>query len=146
MTHFSIKTFIFLSQVERKRHIGNDIVNIIFMDGPVEETSHFQPKYIKSHFTHIYAVVCYQVLWSNYTLKYQLSPYSSDVRFDTIYIFESKSSFFNQEDSDSYHLSVLSDDSVPLFGPLLTNLTKFTDHDDFIRFLLIKLINGEKAT
>ena len=48
-------------QVERKRHIGNDIVNIIFMDGSIEETSHFQPKNIKSHFTHIYAVVCYQV-------------------------------------------------------------------------------------
>ena len=97
-------------KVERKRHIGNDIVNIIFFDGSVEETSHFQPQCIKSHFTHIYAVVCYQ------------------------------------RESDSYHVSILSEDSVPLFGPLLTNLTKFTNHDDFIRFLLIKLINGEKAT
>ena len=51
-----------LLQVERKRHIGNDIVNIIFMDeASVEETTHFQPQYIKTHFTHIYAVVCYQV-------------------------------------------------------------------------------------
>ena len=33
------------------------------MDGSVEESSHFQPKYIKSHFTHIYAVVCYQVFY-----------------------------------------------------------------------------------
>ena len=33
------------------------------MDGSVEASSHFQPKYIKSHFTHIYAVVCYQVFY-----------------------------------------------------------------------------------
>lgn len=76
----------------------------------MEDVAKFQPQNIKSHFTHIYAVVCHQ------------------------------------EESDSYHVSVLSDSSVPVFGPLLTNLTKFTDKEDFIRFLLIKLINGEKAT
>ena len=50
-------------QVERKRHIGNDIVNIIFMDGAsVHETTQLKPQNIKSHFTHVYAVVCYQVI------------------------------------------------------------------------------------
>lgn len=97
-------------QVERKRHIGNDIVNIVFMDGSVEEASKFQPQFIKSQFTHIYAVVCYVA------------------------------------ETDCYHVSVLSDETVPVFGPLLTNLTKFTNHQEFRRFLLIKLINGEKAT
>ena len=29
-------------QVERKRHIGNDIVNIIFMDGSPEDAAKFQ--------------------------------------------------------------------------------------------------------
>ena len=52
---------------------------------------------------------------------------------------------FLQNDTDSYHVSVLSDDSVPLFGPLLTNLAQFSNHQDFRRFLLCKLINGEKA-
>lgn len=44
-------------QVERKRHIGNDIVNIVFIDaddsvGP-ELHSHFNPICIKSQFTRI---------------------------------------------------------------------------------------------
>lgn len=43
-------------QVERKRHIGNDIVNIVFVD--LEDTtqevqSFFNPTYIKSQFTRI---------------------------------------------------------------------------------------------
>ena len=29
-------------QVERKRHIGNDIVNIIFLDGSPEDAAKFQ--------------------------------------------------------------------------------------------------------
>ena len=52
---------LFKFQLDRKRHIGNDIVNIVFIDGSFEETTFFQPQFIKSHFTHIYAVVCYQV-------------------------------------------------------------------------------------
>lgn len=42
--------FIFLVQVERKRHIGNDIVNIIFVDG---DCCDFTPNCIKSQFTRI---------------------------------------------------------------------------------------------
>lgn len=39
------------TQLERKRHIGNDIVNIVFMDGTAEEMSSFSPNGIKSQFT-----------------------------------------------------------------------------------------------
>lgn len=42
-------------KVERKRHIGNDIVNIIFMDHseelPNDESLIFDPNCIKSQFT-----------------------------------------------------------------------------------------------
>lgn len=38
-------------QVERKRHIGNDIVNIIFIDG--DDSCDFSPNCIKSQFTRI---------------------------------------------------------------------------------------------
>lgn len=41
---------IFYFQVERKRHIGNDIVNIIFIDG---DSCDFSPNCIKSQFTRI---------------------------------------------------------------------------------------------
>lgn len=37
-------------QVERKRHIGNDIINIIFVDG---DEADFSPNCIKSQFTRI---------------------------------------------------------------------------------------------
>ena len=96
-------------QVERKRHIGNDIVNIIFMDGSLDDAARIQPQFIKSHFTHIYAIVCYV------------------------------------KDTDSYSLRMMSDESVPVFGPLLTK-NALSTHEQFRRFLLIKLINGEKAT
>lgn len=38
------------NQVERKRHIGNDIVNIVFIEGDLSE---FSPSCIKSQFTRI---------------------------------------------------------------------------------------------
>ncbi|CAG2066462.1 unnamed protein product [Timema podura] len=40
-------------QVERKRHIGNDIVNIVFLDGGPTQMNHFNPSFIKSQFTRI---------------------------------------------------------------------------------------------
>uniref|UniRef100_A0A8D0LCX8 GTPase activating Rap/RanGAP domain like 3 n=1 Tax=Sphenodon punctatus TaxID=8508 RepID=A0A8D0LCX8_SPHPU len=74
-------------QVERKRHIGNDIVTIVFQEGEESSTT-FKPSMIRSHFTQ----------------------------------------------------------SVPLFGPPLPSPPVFTDHQEFRDFLLVKLINGEKAT
>uniref|UniRef100_A0A182UGH3 Rap-GAP domain-containing protein n=1 Tax=Anopheles melas TaxID=34690 RepID=A0A182UGH3_9DIPT len=45
-------------QVERKRHIGNDIVNIIFIDEASSgEETEFIPNNVKSQFTHVFAVV-----------------------------------------------------------------------------------------
>jgi len=41
------------TQVERKRHIGNDVVVIIFQDGPAP----FNPGAMLSKFNHVYAVV-----------------------------------------------------------------------------------------
>ena len=35
-------------QVERKRHIGNDIINIIFVDGDRTDMARFKPLFIKS--------------------------------------------------------------------------------------------------
>ncbi|VEN60453.1 unnamed protein product, partial [Callosobruchus maculatus] len=101
-------------QVERKRHIGNDIVNIVYIEtGESEqeqETAHaqFNPTWIKSQFTHVFAVITY--------------------------------------DGDrSYRLSVFSDEAVPLFGPGLPCPPVFDDARLFREFLLVKLINGEKA-
>ncbi|XP_048845119.1 GTPase-activating Rap/Ran-GAP domain-like protein 3 isoform X4 [Brienomyrus brachyistius] len=96
-------------QVERKRHIGNDIVTIVFQEGD-DASSAFKPSMIRSHFTHIFALV----------------------RFDS--------------KNNSYRLKIFSEESVPLFGPPLPSPPVFTDHQEFRDFLLVKLINGEKAT
>ncbi|KAL8174797.1 UNVERIFIED_CONTAM: GTPase-activating Rap/Ran-GAP domain-like protein 3, partial [Gekko kuhli] len=91
-------------QVERKRHIGNDIVTIVFQEGE-ESSPAFKPSMIRSHFT----------------LRYN-------------------------KQNDSYRLKIFSEESVPLFGPPLPSPPVFTDHQEFRDFLLVKLINGEKAT
>ncbi|XP_058472965.1 GTPase-activating Rap/Ran-GAP domain-like protein 3 isoform X3 [Solea solea] len=96
-------------QVERKRHIGNDIVTIVFQEGD-DTSSSFKPSMIRSHFTHIFALVRYN------------------------------------SQNDSYRLKIFSEESVPLFGPPLPPPPVFTDHHEFRDFLLVKLINGEKAT
>ncbi|XP_071379424.1 GTPase-activating Rap/Ran-GAP domain-like protein 3 isoform X2 [Centroberyx affinis] len=96
-------------QVERKRHIGNDIVTIVFQEGDDASPS-FKPSMIRSHFTHIFALVRYN------------------------------------SQNDSYRLKIFSEESVPLFGPPLPSPPVFTDHHEFRDFLLVKLINGEKAT
>ncbi len=41
-------------QLERKRHLGNDICNIVFQEDP--ETA-FRPEHFKSKFNHIFAIV-----------------------------------------------------------------------------------------
>lgn len=50
-------------QVERKRHIGNDIVNVVFIDAAEslesEEHTHFNPTCIKSQFTRILCCFVY---------------------------------------------------------------------------------------
>ncbi|XP_025208054.1 GTPase-activating Rap/Ran-GAP domain-like protein 3 isoform X1 [Melanaphis sacchari] len=97
-------------QVERKRHIGNDIVNIVYVDGGATQMSQFNPAFIKSQFTHVFALVAYD---------------SSD---------------------NSYKLVVYSEESVPLFGPSLPCPPVFKVPQEFREFLIVKMINGEKAT
>jgi hypothetical protein len=49
LTHFS-----FRKKVERKRHLGNDVVMIIFREG---ENEPFSPKWVRSQFNHVFIVV-----------------------------------------------------------------------------------------
>ncbi|KAK7597669.1 hypothetical protein V9T40_009894 [Parthenolecanium corni] len=50
-----------------------------------------------------------------------------------------------QMEDNSYRLTVFSEESVPLFGPSLPCPPVFKDPQAFREFLLVKLINGEKA-
>ncbi|KAL4709832.1 hypothetical protein ACJJTC_001286 [Scirpophaga incertulas] len=93
-------------KVGKKATIGNDIVNIVFTEDSVHNT--FNPQCVKSHFTHIFAVV-------------------------------------SEVEGEGYRLSVYSDDTVPPFGPSLPCPAIFNDPQLFREFLLVKLMNGEKA-
>ena len=65
-------------QLERKRHIGNDIV-IIFVDYntdpelAITSAMHFDPCCTKSHFNHIFALVTY----NDQTGQYQIAIHSA---------------------------------------------------------------------
>jgi hypothetical protein len=102
-------------QVERKRHLGNDIVVIIFMEGnthreALQAALTFDPSVsIKSQFNHIFAVVTH-----------------------------------NKSDG-TYRLCMYSDSTMPDYSPPLPVDGLFQDPNTFRDFLLAKLINGEKA-
>ncbi|XP_034188029.1 GTPase-activating Rap/Ran-GAP domain-like protein 3 isoform X1 [Osmia lignaria lignaria] len=96
-------------QLERKRHIGNDIVNIIYTDDP-NAIDTFNPNCIRSQFTHVFAVVS------------------------------------TEDNGKGWRVAIFCDESVPLFGPSLPCPPVFEDPYTLREFLLVKLINGEKAT
>ncbi|XP_051153923.1 GTPase-activating Rap/Ran-GAP domain-like protein 3 isoform X1 [Leptopilina boulardi] len=96
-------------QLERKRHIGNDIVNIIYTDDSTFLET-FNPNCIRSQFTHVFAVIC------------------------------------SEEGGNGWRIAIYCDENVPLFGPSLPCPPLFEDQCNFREFLLVKLINGEKAT
>ncbi|XP_011703060.1 PREDICTED: GTPase-activating Rap/Ran-GAP domain-like protein 3 isoform X1 [Wasmannia auropunctata] len=96
-------------QLERKRHIGNDIVNIIYTDDP-SAVDTFNPNCIRSQFTHVFAVVT------------------------------------TEANGKGWRVAIYCDENVPLFGPSLPCPPVFEDPYNLREFLLVKLINGEKAT
>ncbi|KZC09628.1 GTPase-activating Rap/Ran-GAP domain-like protein 3 [Dufourea novaeangliae] len=96
-------------QLERKRHIGNDIVNIVYTDDP-DAIDAFNPNCIRSQFTHVFAVVS------------------------------------TEGKGRGWRVAIYCDESVPLFGPSLPCPPVFEDPYTLREFLLVKLINGEKAT
>jgi hypothetical protein len=49
-------------------------------------------------------------------------------------------------DGSTWRIAIYCDESVPLFGPSLPCPPVFEDPGNFREFLLVKLINGEKAT
>ncbi|XP_065647136.1 GTPase-activating Rap/Ran-GAP domain-like protein 3 isoform X2 [Hydra vulgaris] len=56
-------------QVERKRHIGNDIAVIVFIDGEPSEDVCFKPSSIRTKFTHVFALVRYSVQTKSYWIS-----------------------------------------------------------------------------
>ncbi len=53
-------------QIERKRHIGNDIVTIVFQDVEDDKEPDFTPSSARSQFQHIFALVTYNKIDNSY--------------------------------------------------------------------------------
>lgn len=69
--------------MERKRHIGNDIVNIVFIDSDDSEDFEFSPSCIKSQFTRIlFKFVCLvERTFYIYKKNWPFSTYSCLIEF-----------------------------------------------------------------
>ena len=52
--YVNLNSFYLHSQLQRKRHIGNDIVCVVFMEA---DNTPFSPSCIKSHFLHTFIIV-----------------------------------------------------------------------------------------
>ena len=105
-------------QVERKRHIGNDIVVIVFQDGP---NGGFLPSTITSKFNHVYAVV------------------------QPVKVIERKGSSSKRKKTTHYRISVVSKHGVRFHGPVLPKNYVWPKNDETRNFFITKLINAERA-
>ncbi|KAL1472406.1 hypothetical protein MTO96_039351 [Rhipicephalus appendiculatus] len=103
-------------QLLRKRHIGNDIVTLVFQE---PRALPFTPKNIRSHFQHVFIIVR------------AIEPCTSKTRYSN-----SGSSVWNTPERVKY---------VPVFGPPIPEGATFPKSKKFTDFILAKVINAENA-
>jgi len=96
-------------QLERKRHLGNDVVVIVFSEG--EES--FDPSEIRSEFNHIFFVI-----------SKVPSPKGSQTR---------------------YRVACAAKQGVDPFPPFLSRDKTFKKDNEFLDWLMTKLINSERV-
>lgn len=105
-------------QLSRKRHIGNDIVTIVFQE---EGAAPFTPKTIRSQFQHVFIIV-----------KALNPPQLADGSFD-------------YTAPRHYAVAVSRSKEMPPFGPPIPEGGVFLKSQQFKNFLLAKIINAENA-
>ncbi|MBV98056.1 Rap1 GTPase-activating protein 2, partial [Eschrichtius robustus] len=139
-------------QLQRKRHIGNDIVAIIFQ----EENTPFVPDMIASNFLHAYIVVQAENPGTE-TPSYKAGPWcsvsSSLARPDRPFVSETRAPKHQSIDHTealgisiwSNEVAVTAREDVPAFGPPLPSPPVFQKGPEFREFLLTKLTNAENA-
>ncbi|KAJ8877990.1 hypothetical protein PR048_022453 [Dryococelus australis] len=132
-------------QVERKRHIGNDIVNIVYLDGGTQQMNHFNPSFIKSQFTReqrstnlLYHATLRVTLMSKLLLGVcpwdDLVSSAADSPSTDVFALVTHMG----DDNGGYRLALYSEESVPLFGPSLPCPPVFRNAEEFREFLLVK--------
>lgn len=69
------KLLISFAQLQRKRHIGNDIVCVVFLEA---DNTHFSPSCIKSHFLHTFILVRVSPRIKRKITRYEVSVVTRD--------------------------------------------------------------------
>ena len=100
-------------KVERKRHIGNDVVTIVYKDQSSKEDL-FDPCIFTSHFIHCIFIISPE--------KYGPDGLPSH-----------------------YRLTIANKPGVPPYPPELPDDPVFEKGPEFQRFLMVKMINAERA-
>nr|XP_050861252.1 uncharacterized protein LOC127068909 isoform X1 [Vespula vulgaris] len=103
-------------KLQRKRHIGNDIVCVVFLEA---DKTRFNPACIKSHFLHTFILV-------------RVSPAA-----------QTKSP---QKEVTKYEVSVVTRDEVGAYKPYLWEQSVFEKGPMFREWILTKIVNGERAS
>lgn len=137
-------------QVERKRHIGNDVVVIVFQDGP---NGGFKPSMITSKFNHVYVVI--QPVKDKRRRSSSARQKKPNVSNDERIIKRTNSKKKNTRQTSKehvdtsttkYRISIVSKHGVKCHGPVLPNNKYVWPKNDQTReYLLTKLINSERA-
>lgn len=105
-------------QIDRKRHLGNDIVIIVFKEG----TQKFDPTVIKSQFNRKCHVL--------YTGQNECSPFIAELFF----VVQKEQRY----DGVYYRLQIVNKAGVPPYPPYLPDPPVFIKGDEFRNFLLTK--------
>lgn len=105
-------------QLERKRHLGNDIVIIVFQAGEAV----FDPTQFSSEFNHVWIVV-----------REETNP-------------EFMPNKTKKQGATYYRVEVIQKDGVPPFSPNLPDPPVFEANEDFRKMMLTKIINAENAS
>jgi len=126
-------------QLHRKRHIGNDIVVIIFQDA---DAGPFSPAKWASNFNHVFVVI--QEVEEPAGQRNSLNRSSGLV--PTELDLEPMDVMADAAPSTRYQVSVAYKDSISIHPrPFLREPCTFVADSDFHHFLLSKLINGERV-
>jgi hypothetical protein len=118
--------------LQRKRHVGNDIVCVVFLES---NTTDFSPACIKSHFLHTFILV--QV-----SPKSRRKPTRYEVKHCQLFMggwMDLLTGFFCQ-------VSVVTRDEVGAYKPYLWEQSTFHNGVLFREWMLTKIVNGERAS
>jgi len=126
-------------QLQRKRHIGNDVVVIIFQD---EDADKFSPEQWASSYNHVFVVI--QAVESSVLP----TPRIRDMKYDDQIICHPEEMLVSDPElsyASKYQIGVTCKDVVSMHSrPFLQHPCVHERNEEFREFLLTKLINCER--